>query len=160
MMTDLQVLMAARKLLMDPKRWFKGSLCHVSPETGEPCYCAIGAVGAAAGVQWDRREHVLRYDGGGTVVNYVLALPDPEVGEQWVRVSEILAHYVEDERIDSDLLYDAQEQGAGSYAEQAAPEVYVFNDQDATKYEDVMELFSRAIQDLVAKESEQEVAVS
>lgn len=148
MMTDLQVLMAARKLLMDPKRWTKNILA--TKQDGETCYCALGAIGAACGVQWTDANNSFLFP--LSLVNH-----DHDVEVQWHRVSKILDRYVELPE-GADMPSDEDLEDCSS-VEASAPAVAAFNDWATTKYEDVMSLFSRAIQALVADGAAQEQEV-
>lgn len=48
-MTPLDILKGARELLSDPAKWTKGKMA--SNADGRECFCALGAMKSAAGVQ-------------------------------------------------------------------------------------------------------------
>lgn len=69
-MTTLDVLMTARKLLSNPKRWTKGTLVKPNAD-GEQCYCALGALLASCGFhsngyEFDLPDEFYSTEGGQT----------------------------------------------------------------------------------------------
>lgn len=128
-MDKLTVLRSARKLLSDPKRWGRTSL--EKQRDGETCYCALGAIGAAAGLNLQTSE--------GRHMIYGEHVPSND--------TELVA---------KEAVQALAAQVPGFSYLSASDKVWHWN--DATTYENVMAVFSKACEAEFA--AEQEVAVA
>ena len=129
-MDTADVLIKARKLLSDPRRWGKGRFAKPTEDGGE-CFCALGAIAAVT--------CGLRHSGDCDFSKEPVNTLDPTYRAAATKLAATI------------------EKKQGYWGHGSLSSVWTFNDQATTKYEDVLERFSDAIQEALA-EREQETA--